>query len=143
MMGPLSALLIAALGTAAPDEREAPRDPFAAMPEPATADEPPPPPPPPRTASVRGQLRDPFVAPLPAGTRKLSADLKDPFAVPPGSRESATKPIRDLRDPFVPRPDGARPGECLSAGGVPVQRPKGMPPKRCPDPPLLNPFSAA
>ena len=172
-MGPLSALLFAALAVAAPatasaaadeavaDEAVAsaprrddgPRDPFAMIPVHAqvedTAQErpapPPPPDPPPRASVVQAPLRDPFIAPLPPGTREISADLKDPFSLPPSSRRIPLRPIRDLRDPFVPRPDGAQPGQCGS--GVPVQRPKSMPApaKRCPghDAPLLNPFSAA
>lgn len=167
-MGPLSALLFAALGTAAPtraaaDEAVAsaprhdddgPRDPFAMLPvhapvhERAAAPPPPPPPPdPPPRPIVVAPLRDPFVAPLPPGTREISADLKDPFSLPSSGRRMPLRPIRDIRDPFVPRPDGSQPGECASSGGVPVQRPKSMPApvKRCPsrDAPLVNPFSAA
>ncbi|HWB76079.1 MAG TPA: hypothetical protein VG755_14015 [Nannocystaceae bacterium] len=167
-MGPLSALLVAALGTAAPtraaadaavvDEAVAsaprrddgPRDPFVMIPvreaEVERPAPPPPPDPPPRASVVQAPLRDPFLAPLPHGTREISADLKDPFSLPPSSRKIPLRPIRDLRDPFVPRPEGAQPGAC-SSGGVPVQRPKSMPApvKRCPghDAPLLNPFSAA
>jgi hypothetical protein len=111
----------------------------------AVVDAPPPPPDPPRPKVV-APLRDPFVDPLPPGTREISADLKDPFSLPPGGRRMPLRPIRDIRDPFVPRPDGSQPGDC-GAGGVPVQRPKSMPApaKRCPshDAPLLNPFSAA
>lgn len=181
-MGPLAALLLAALGSssaapsatagteiAAPRARESaahgPVDPFAlAEPSAAKASEASTTSPPTRTAAathspeaVRGRLLDPFAIPPRAPTsagpaptrapgRAISADLKDPFVLPGGPRVPL-RPIRDLRDPFELRPDGSRPGECVTGNGVPLQRPKSLrtQSKKCPghDAPLLNPFATA
>jgi len=94
----------------------------------------------PPPSPTRLALRDPFAQPggAPPYRTPASPDLIDPFTRPPSN---ASALARDLRDPFV---DGA-PRRCLpSLAGVPVQRPRQLPPTTVPctiDTPLVNPFT--